>query len=122
MWLTGERGLRGSHYSEASEIQQECSRLTFAFLSGHCFVEEAWRQAWGSSWRKVPEGREATRRVGSRQGTVAWEECRRTRCVQGLLVDSLVESSRLGESKDREKPGEDGDANSCGIFERKYEI
>ena len=42
-------------------------------------------------------------------------------CVQGLLVDSLVESSRLGESKEREKPGEDGDANTCGIFERKYE-
>ena len=36
-------------------------------------------------------------------------------------MDSLVESSRLGESKEREKPGEDGDANTCGIFERKYE-
>lgn len=60
--------------------------------------------------------------MGSRQGTVTWEECRRTRCVQGLLVDSLVESSRLGVGKEREKPGEDGDANTCSIFERKYKI
>ena len=64
VWLTGEMGLRGSHYSEANEIQQECSRLRFAFLSGHCVVEEAWRQAWGSSWRKALEGREASKEGG----------------------------------------------------------
>ena len=59
---------------------------------------------------------EGSRRQGGQQG--GWGVGR----VQGLLVDSLVESSRLGESKEREKPGEDGDANTCGIFERKYEI
>lgn len=80
-----------------------------------------WRRPGGrlgarAGGRFQKAGRPA-RRVGSRQGTVAWEECRRTRCVQGLLVDSLVESSRLGESKDREKPGEDGDANAVFLRE-----
>lgn len=52
---------------------------------------------------------------GSRQGIVAWEECRQTRCVQGLLVDSLVRAA-AGESKEsQERMG----MLTLGMFERK---